>query len=199
MANPSSTKTSTRLRLEEEEAKSSPDRNEYEGGTSAEQESGEMNPSLPPAGGLFLDPLTAMPMVFGMSSGRDLEEVRRHIINGGGVVENVDQVDATGNRITISDPRALIRPPGQDIFSYQYIRDCLRDNMLRENLAEYRINKSVYEYYDPLDILLGHKKWQDLSKRTPLYQDDAEGEECSDIGKDIHMVQPDQLTVMQKF
>ena len=128
---------------------------------------------------------TAAPMVFGIRSGKDMESLRRHIWRGGGKVEDPEKdEDTTCHRITLYDPNTIKRPRGVDIFKYQYILDCVRDNVLKENLIEYRINMQLnYEYYDPLEVLLGYKKWEDLRKRISLMDLTANEEECSDIGK----------------
>ena len=140
----------------------------------------------PPFRGIFIQP-TGAAMVFGIRSGKDMESLRRHIWRGGGKVEDPEKnEDITGHRITLYDPNTIKRPRGVDIFKYQYILDCVRDNVLKENLVEYRINMQLnYEYYDPLDVLLGYKKWQDLRKRISLLDLTANEEECSDIGKII--------------
>ena len=139
----------------------------------------------PPLRGIFIQPLSGAPVVFGIRSGRDLESIRMHIWKGGGKVEDPGKVtDTAGHRITLFDPNAVIRPKDKDIFDYQYILDCVRDNVLKENIIDYRINtKLVYEDYNPMDVLLGHKKWEDLNKRISLLDQTGTEEECSDIGK----------------
>ena len=65
----------------------------------------------------------------------------------------------------------------------------MRENKLKENLIEYRINKKLFfEEYDPMDILLGNKKWNDLTKRISLLDQQGKEEECSDIGMYISLV-----------
>lgn len=139
----------------------------------------------PPIRGIFIQPLSGAPVVFGIRSGRDLESIRMHIWKGGGKVEDPRTIsDTTGQRITLFDPNALIRPKNKEIFDYKYILDCVRENVLKENLIDYRINKKlVFEDYDPMDILLGNKKWNDLKKRISLLDQSGQEDECSDIGK----------------
>ena len=139
----------------------------------------------PPLRGIFIQPLSGAPVVFGIGSGRDLENIRMHIWKGGGKIEDPRKIsDSTGHRITLFDPNALIRPKNNEIFNYNYILDCVRDNALKENLIDYRINKKlVFEDYDPIDILLGKKKWTDLKKRISLLDQSGQEDECSDIGK----------------
>ena len=141
----------------------------------------------PPLRGIFIRPPSGAPVIFGIRSGRDLESIRMHIWKGGGKVEDPDKVeDTSGHRINLFDPNALIRPKDKEIFDYKYVLDCVRDNTLKENLIEYRINKKlVYETYNPMEIMLGHKKWEDLIKRVSLLDHEAQEEECSDIGKYI--------------
>ena len=150
-------------------------------------ESSSLYPLLknPPLRGIFIQPLSGAPIVFGVRSGRDLESIRMHIWKGGGKVEDPAKVsDTTGHRITLFDPNAIIRPKNQEIFDYKYILDCVKDNALKENIMEYRIHtKLIYKDYNPMDIILGHKRWEDLTKRISLLDQAGEEEECSDIGK----------------
>ena len=122
---------------------------------------------IPPLRGIFIQPFSGAPVVFGVRSGRELESIRINIWRGGGKVEDPEKVpDTTGHRITLFDSIAMIRPKDNDIFNYYYIVDCVRDNVLKKNLIDYRINtKLVYEEYDPMDVLLGYKKWEDLNKK----------------------------------
>ena len=135
--------------------------------------------------GIFIQPLSAKPLVFGVRSGKDLESIRKHIWKGGGKVEDPGKVsDESGHRICLFDPTAYIRPKDKDIFDYQYILDCVKENILKENILDYRINKkSMYEKYDPIEILLGVKTWKDINKRISLLDQRDQEDECSDIGK----------------
>ena len=135
--------------------------------------------------GLFIQPLSGKPIVFGVRSGKDLESIRRHIWKGGGKVEDPGKdSDESGHRICLFDPTAFIRPKDKDIFDHQYILDCVKENVLKENILDYRINKkSMYEKYDPIEILLGVKTWNDIDKRISLLDQRGQEDECSDIGK----------------
>ena len=84
--------------------------------------------------GIFIQPLSAKPLVFGVRSGKDLESIRKHIWKGGGKVEDPGKVsDDSGHRICLFDPTAYIRPKDKDIFDYQYILDCVKENILKYN------------------------------------------------------------------
>ena len=65
----------------------------------------------------------------------------------------------------------------QDMFDYKYILDCVDKEELLPNLIDYRINShvpSVFEAYNPLDILQGSLKWSEVPRKPT-------GERISDI------------------
>ena len=52
------------------------------------------------------------------------------------------------------------------MFDCRYVEHCVQEGMLLSNLRDYRINtQSVYEDYDPFDILLGRRKWSDVPEK----------------------------------
>ena len=64
----------------------------------------------------------------------------------------------------------------QDMFDHNYVLDCLKEKMILPNLLDYRINSNIpspFQQYDPIDVLLGYKKWRDIPK--------VEGDKISDI------------------
>ena len=139
----------------------------------------------PTVRGLFIQPKSGIPLTFGVKSAKIFDSIRALIWKSGGRAEDPDKVlDNGGNRIDLFDPNSIIRPKNKEIFSFQYVLDCVRDNKLKENLIEYRLNKKlVFEDYDPLDILLGKKEWNSLRKRISLFDQHEQEEECSDIGR----------------
>ncbi|CAB4056278.1 unnamed protein product [Lepeophtheirus salmonis] len=62
-----------------------------------------------------------------------------------------------------------------DIFDMTYILDCVKENNLRTDLGNYRLGISLFEEYDPYDILIGEKTWMDIKKLNDI------GEECSQL------------------
>merc|ERR550539_958667 len=139
-----------------------------------------------PIGGLFIQPLTGNPMVFGIRHGKELQNIRVHIWKGGGKVENPEkEPDINGNRITFCDPNSLVMPENIDTFDYQYILDCVELNAIKENLDEYRIEDSMYRAHDPLDVLLGYRRWYELKKKPSILNHNESPEVCSDIDDGI--------------
>ena len=54
---------------------------------------------------------------------------------------------------------------GPDMFTHSYIEHCVAKDEILPNLVDYKANRnSKYKDYDPLDILLGIKKWSDLEE-----------------------------------
>ena len=138
----------------------------------------------PPVRGLFIQPLSGIPITFGVKSAKIFDSIKALIWKSGGKVEDPEKVlDSAGHRIDLFDPNSIIRPKNKEIFSFQYILDCVQDNKLKEDLIEYRLNKKlIFEDYNPMDILLGNKRWDSLSKRISLFDQHVQEEECSDIG-----------------
>ena len=139
----------------------------------------------PPVRGLFIQPSSGIPLTFGIKSAKIFDSIKALIWKSGGKVEDPEKVlDNAGHRIDLFDPNSIIRPKNREIFSFQYILDCVHDNKLKEDLIEYRLNKKlIFEDYNPMDILLGNKRWDSLSKRISLLDQHEQEEECSDIGR----------------
>ena len=70
----------------------------------------------------------------------------------------------------------------QDMFDYKYILDCVEKNELLSNLSDYKVKTynvpSVFEPYNPVDILLGNLKWSQVPKKQ-------DGERVSDIDDEV--------------
>ena len=68
----------------------------------------------------------------------------------------------------------------QDMYDYKYILDCAEKAKLLPNLGDYRVTShvpSVFQSYNPLDILLGNLKWSEVPRKEV-------GEKVSDIEED---------------
>ena len=66
------------------------------------------------------------------------------------------------------DPKSRLLPNKDDgdVFSINYIKDCVEAKKLLENLADYRVNpRSIFENYDPMKMLMGQQKWCELSRK----------------------------------
>jgi len=129
---------------------------------------------------LFIRGPSGAPIRFGL----DLKnsEFRVKVIEwikaGGGTVDNSDRNDC---RIKLLEKECRVLPHRDDgdVFSANYIEDCVKENKLL-NVGEYRLNrKTIFEDYDPMEIILGKKKWSDLSRklsakvRSPRKPDNA--------------------------
>jgi len=118
-------------------------------------------------------------MAFFMApSGSVRQEVKELIQKHGGRLYGNYPMDVRDHMIKLVTPDLNILK-GDDYFLYTYIENCVQEKRLLENLIEYRQNKnSKYKEYNPLDILLGHRSWQDIElkdegKRTE-FDDDFE-------------------------
>ena len=148
--------------------------------------------------GLFLC-VKSSPCRFGLfPNDRSDAELVTKIREGGGVVEDPRTPDTSGHRICFVDPRALVLPNRDDgdVFSINYIHDCVSANELKLNLMEYRVNtRSIYEKYEPLKIFLGMMTWSEIPRkfscitRSPQKSSVVE-EEVSDIDDDIVQMNP---------
>ena len=69
--------------------------------------------------GLFIQPYTALPIVFGMKSGQEMTSIRQYIWDGGGAIENSDDIeDYSGHRIELWNPDWDSSNVKVDIFDY---------------------------------------------------------------------------------
>lgn len=80
-----------------------------------------------------------------------------------------------------------------DVFDYKYVENCVASNKILPNLIEYRTNqKSIYIMYNPIDVMLGNKKWSDI-ERVP------EGSKVDDSGFDIEVFQQENDNRYKNF
>lgn len=138
---------------------------------------------------LFADELSGAPFHFNVDV--DDVECRHKIVNAiqkfGGVVTNSPEDQE--HRITLVDPdsRKIYKKENGDIFSFKFIEECAAKSQLPESLVPYRVNfKSIYEEYEPMDILMGRAKWSSLPKTwsgkvRSSANDNSEDIELSDI------------------
>ena len=124
---------------------------------------------------LFIRP-DGLPMAFLMGhKGLEGKEVKKMVEERGGVVCLRPTLAYRDNiiRLVVEGEVSLRRD--QDIFDHKYVLDCVRDDNILPNLLDYRINSpfSILQHYDPIDILLGYKRWRDIPE--------VEGDKVSDI------------------
>jgi len=80
-----------------------------------------------------------------------------------------------------------------DVFDYKYVENCVASKKILPNLIEYRTNqKSIYVMYNPIDVMLGNKKWSDI-ERVP------EGSKVDDSGFDIEVFQQENDNRYKNF
>ena len=121
---------------------------------------------------------------------KELESKLKELIReGGGTTEDHKRPDSCDCRLLIVDPDAIYNKDDGDAFSAKYILDCAEAKKLIGDLSSYRVNKrSNFEEYNPIDILMGKRKWSDLSRtlsakiRSP--RKELVEEEVSDIDDD---------------
>ena len=135
---------------------------------------------------LFTDRLSGEPFQFcvDIDDAERRQEIVSDIQDFGGVV--LDSPEGQERRIKIVDPnsRKIYAKEDGDIFSFKFVEECVAQGGLPESLVPYRVNfKSIYEEYEPMDILLGKTKWSDLPKTfsARVRNDDNEDIELSDI------------------
>ena len=97
-----------------------------------------------------------------------LQDVEERIKAGGGKVEDHRKPDCCDCRIHLVDPKSRLLPNKDDgdVFSINYVKDCVEAKKLLENLVDYRVNpRSIFENYDPMKMLMGRQKWCELSRK----------------------------------
>ena len=146
---------------------------------------------------IFADELSGEPYEFVVDI--DNVESRQKIINAirehGGTVKESTKLDT--NRISIIDPdtRKVYKRKDGDFFSFKFILDSVAQGEMPESLVPYRVNfRSMYEDYEPMDILLKQLKWSELRKKLSMIvrEHSEEVEEVSDIEDDNVMVEVQQ-------
>ena len=117
---------------------------------------------------LFVRDCCGTPCRFALDIDDHLIQIHEWIIAGGGSVEDYQTPDCCDCRIHLIDPKSKVLPNKDegDVFSINYIKDCVEANRLLSNLQEYRVNpRSIFEDYEPMKILMGAQKWCDLSRK----------------------------------
>jgi hypothetical protein len=128
-----------------------------------------------------------------MSQSASASSVRigRMIREGGGILEDPRMPDKAGYRFHLVEPKAILLPHKDDgdFFSVNYIDDCYSAGKLLPNLIDYRVNnRSIYENYEPLRVLLGFMKWTDVPRTLSTHvRSPTKGveEETSDIDEEV--------------
>ncbi len=140
---------------------------------------------------------------------KELEVATTELIRkGGGTIEDKRTPDTCGSRILLVHPESpkykgskgqhCDELSGKDVFSAYFIKDSVNAGKLVD-LSKYRVNKrSIFENYDPLKVLLGIQKWEDLKQtfstiiRSPRSggRSDLYEEHISDIDEDKEMAAP---------
>jgi len=133
-----------------------------------------------PSPDLFIR-VDGQPMAFLMGpTGFERQQVKQLVEAGGGVILNQPTLAYRDFMIRLLVRTEIPIKKDQDMFDYKYIIDCVEKDELLANLIDYRITShvpSIFEKYNPLDILQGILKWSDVPKKPT-------GERVSDIEDD---------------
>ena len=99
-------------------------------------------------------------------------KLKNLVKDSGGVVEKyskIKNIDSYENCILLTHPNPLTIPKYEvDVYSYKYLDDCVEAEEILPNLNEYLVGESKFEKYDPLEVMLGFKKWNDLMIRCEV-------------------------------
>ena len=130
------------------------------------------------------------------------KDLQRKITNwirmGGGTIEDKRKNDTTDSRIMLVDGESVMYKNRSeiDVFSVQYIEDCVANKKLLPNLKDYRVNsRSIFEDYEPTKVLMGKLKWSDINRkfsaelkspRKLIFEED----EISDIDDEVVLKAP---------
>lgn len=140
----------------------------------------------PPKIVLFMTPLSADACRFAMSPGPETPKIRECIESRGGLLEKKESSSLHSIPLAIPNlPWDSVPSDGPDVFDVQYVYDCIRHNRLLPNLSDYRLSDSVYEPYDPVNILCGYVSWAQLPKLKVPSQESFNPVEEMSILKDI--------------
>ena len=109
---------------------------------------------------LFARP-DGLPMYFFMKEVND--DIKKRIEEKGGVLLHSGMELLKGeNCIRLCSDKLENMMTNVEQFDEKFIEDCLKNDQIME-LINYRINfSSIYDEYDPLDILLGYKTWDQI-------------------------------------
>ena len=134
---------------------------------------------------LFVRPY-GLPAVFMMlTRDEQSKKLKQLIEERGGVLLDRPNNMYKDNVIRLQGQREVYLKRDLDIFNSKYIFDCVENDELLSNLNDYKIKShipSCYSQYDAIDILLGYRKWSDLSLN--------DGDRVSDIEEDSEIVLP---------
>ena len=83
---------------------------------------------------------------------------------GGGVLLNNFKTRDNVIRLVIPEEMTILINRDMDIFDYNYILDCAKQNSLVNNLNDYRIGKSAFDPYNAIDILCATRKWSEIQR-----------------------------------
>ena len=134
---------------------------------------------------LFIRP-DGLPMAFVMSEqSKDHDNIKDIVEKRGGIlIHPKDKTSLKDHTIHLLGLQE-IPSRGLEMIDYRFVIDCANQEVILDNMKDYmvRANKfcSIYdESYNPLDILLGYKKWSELSQGETV--SDIEDFEHDDIG-----------------
>eukprot|EP00092_Neocalanus_flemingeri_P049075 GFUD01056275.1.p1 GENE.GFUD01056275.1~~GFUD01056275.1.p1 ORF type:complete len:205 (+),score=54.47 GFUD01056275.1:19-633(+) len=137
-----------------------------------------MTQSLSPK--LFVRP-DELPMAFLMGpTGLERQQIKRLVEAGGGVILSQPTLEYRDHLIRLLVRTEIPIKKDLDMIDYKYILDCVEDNDLLTNLSDCKVSSHItwiFEPYNPMDILLGNRKWSDVPKKQV-------GEKVSDIEDD---------------
>ena len=108
------------------------------------------------------------PMVFCLPLDPQSEEFRLELVRkvkerGGLLLDHLTE-NQTGHVIHLLGQNEA-PDKRKEMFDFRYLEDCIEKNQILRNLLEYRVSKSsIYQQYEPLDVLLGYKTWSDIPR-----------------------------------
>ena len=125
-----------------------------------------------------------LPMYFSIQE--DESGLKQRIEEKGGVLLTLqEEVESSygGHTIRLCNDNLHNMKSEVEQFDKQFIDDCLTNNKIME-LGYYRINySSIYEEYDPMDILLGLRAWDQIQLNEEFHQDEMNKteEDCNRV------------------
>ena len=133
-----------------------------------------------------------LPMAF---DNLDSDDYIKEIINecGGIVVDRDLASDIFKEHLVKICSRDTAHDISEEVFDKQFIYDSLKTNSIC-NLDNYRLNKCAQVYgvaYDPTDVLLGYKEWNDVKLLKEVKQEDSDSSLPStiEIKKDDRIIE----------
>lgn len=134
------------------------------------------------------------PITFFMEpTGGVRQKVKKLVESRGGLLLDSLHMAYRENLIQLVKDYEIALKRDYDVFDYKYVENCVASNKILPNLIEYRTNqKSIYIMYNPIDVMLGNKKWSDI-ERVP------EGSKVDDSGFDIEVFQQENDNRYKNF